>query len=411
MNDFRTLCYGYRKLAASGLVVFVLALALSCGGKADSPAPQERSEDASPKEEPKIAAGSVVTLDDESIRLISLEVSPVAAPGASGLVANGTIAYDANRVSLVAPRAEGRLTVVRTDLGQAVQAGSVLAILESPDVGEARGRVESARANLELAQQGYEREKNLFEQHVSSEKEMLEARAAYLSSRADFDAAEARARALGASAGPESVSGGSYPLLSPIAGTVVERNATPGQIAGPETHLFTVADLRSLWIEVDVYEADADRVRAGSAAAVVTRAIPGESFPGHVTYAGGVVDSATRTVKVRVEVDNQQGRLRPGMYAEVRIEEQSATRAAPPAGDSSVVVSELAVQDLDGQAVVFVPEGVAGRFVARAVTVGPRLPGGLVTILGGLTVGEQVVTRGAFQLKSELLKESFGDDD
>ena len=187
--------------------------------------------------------------------------------------------------------------------------------------------------------------------------------------------------------------------------------APTADIAGPETHLFTVADLRSLWIEVDVYEADADRVRAGSAAAVVTRAIPGESFPGHVTYAGGVVDSATRTVKVRVEVDNQQGRLRPGMYAEVRIEEQSATRAAPPAGDSSVVVSELAVQDLDGQAVVFVPEGVAGRFVARAVTVGPRLPGGLVTILGGLTVGEQVVTRGAFQLKSELLKESFGDDD
>lgn len=360
--------------------------------------------------ERKEGSDSVVTLDSTSLGLAEIEVGTAAASGAVGLVANGTITYDANHVSVVAPRAEGRVSSVRADLGQPVQPGSVLAVLESSDVGQSRGDVERAQATLEVARQSYEREKTLYDQKVTSQKELLEAQAAYRSAQAEFNAARARLRALGALGGSSDVAGGSYTLVSPLAGTVVERNAMPGQIAGPGTNLFTVADLRRVWINVDVYESDVRRVRTGAAATVVTRAMPGETFRGRVTYAGGVVDTATRTLKVRVDVENPGQRLRPGMYAEVRIDAPPGAASIPAAGES-VVVPQLAVQDLNGKTVVFVPAGGPGRFAARTVSVGPQVGGGFVTITSGLRVGDQIVVKGAFQLKSELMKSSFGGDE
>lgn len=354
------------------------------------------------------SADSVVTLDSTSLGLAAIEVRPASAAGAAGLVANGTITYDANHVSMVAPRAEGRVTSVRADLGQSVEQGSVLAILESSDVGQSRGDAERAAATLEVARQTYEREKSLYEQQVASQKEMLEAQAAYRSAQADYNAARARMRALGATGGGSATAGGSYALVAPVAGTVVERNAMPGQIAGPETNLFTVADLRYVWINVDVYESDVRRVRTGAPATVVTRAMPGETFRGSVTYAGGVVDTATRTLKVRVQVENPGKRLRPGMYAEVRIMTPQGISSGQ-SDSAAVVVPDVAVQDLGGKPAVFVPAGPPGRFVARTVTVGPRAGSGFITITSGLRLGESIVVKGAFQLKSELMKASFGE--
>ena len=360
--------------------------------------------------ERKGSLDSVVTLDSTSLGLATIEVRAVPASGSVGLVANGTVTYDANHVSVVAPRAEGRVTAVRADLGQSVRPGSVLAVLESSDVGQSRGDVERTQASLDVAKQNFEREKSLYEQQVTSQKEMLEAQAVYRSAQAEYNAARSRLLALGASGDTSDVAGGSYALVAPVAGTVVERNAMPGQIAGPGTNLFTVADLRHVWINVDVYESDVERVVTGASATIVTRAMPGESFRGRVTYAGGVVDTATRTLKVRVEVENRAQRLRPGMYAEVHIEARPGARAA---GQSTepVVVPEIAVQDINGKPVVFVPAGGPGRFVARAVTVGPQAGGGLVTIMSGLQRGDRVVVQGAFQLKSELMKASFSGDE
>ena len=347
---------------------------------------------------------SVVTLDSTSLTLIDVQLARAGASGAGGLVANGTITFDANHVSVVAPRAEGRVTDVRTDLGAHVAAGTVLAVVESREVGQTRGELEKARAGLEVAQNNYEREKRLYEQSISSQKEMLEAQGAYKTALAEYNSATAQISGLGAQSGQ----GGSYALTSPLAGTVVERNAMRGQIVGPSTNLFTVADLRRVWITVDVYEGDVARVRQGVAAVVSPRALPGETFPGRVTYAGGVVDTSSRTLKVRVEVENRGLRLRPGMFAQVRIETPASPEAA---GAKPIVVPELAVQDLNGKTVVFVPVGAPGRFVARPVLVGLRVGDGFVTISQGLRLGDTVVAKGAFQLRAELLKASFGEDE
>ena len=409
-RDWRALARRRWPLVAVGLAALVLGawIVSHRGQRAEGAEAKGAESGDGVSKEGKEGTDSVVALSTASRRLIEIELTTVSSSGAATLTANGTITYDANHVSVVASRAEGRVVAVRADLGQAVQQGSVLAILESSEVGQTRGELERAQANLEVAKQTYEREKSLYEQQVSSQKEMLEAQAAYRSAQAEYNAARSKIRALGASVDGPDAAGGSFALVSSVAGTVVERNAMPGQIAGPATNLFTVADLRRVWINVDVYESDVRRVRVGAPAKIVTRAMPRQTFRGRVTYAGGVVDTATRTLKVRVEVENMGQRLRPGMYAQVQIETPRGATVTPDSG-ATLLVPELAVQDLDGKSVVFVPGGTPGRFVARAITVGPRLGGGFVPVLSGLRPGDQVVTKGAFQLKSELLKASFGE--
>lgn len=382
-------------LAAGLLLVAAIAwFAWPRGGGTEAPESEagEAAESAT--------ADSIVTLDSTSLRLAELEFAIVGNGGAGGLMANGTITYDANRVSVIAPRADGRVVQVRADLGQQVRAGTTVALLSSPEIGRTRGELERARANLEVARQNYEREQRLYEQSISSQKEAIEAQGEYRSAQAEYNSALAQLRAYGATPGED----GTYAIATPVSGTVVERSAMPGQIAGPETDLFTIADLSRLWITVDVYESDLTRVQNGAAAEVSPQALPGQSFPGRVTYAGGIVDPDSRTFKVRVAVDNPRLVLRPGMFAQVRIQTTSA------ATDSTIVVPQLAVQDLNGKSVVFVVMA-PGRFVARQVTLGGRASGGFVTVARGLRTGDQVVVDGAFRLKAELTKGSFGEDE
>jgi len=382
--------------------LLVIAVAWAIFGRSPAPAdqPGASSEEGSPAA--ASAGDSVVALDTTSERLAGIEPITVGAAKVGVLSANGTITYDGNHVSVVASRAEGRVVSVRTDLGQRVRQGDVLVIVESPEVGETRGTYGRAKAALEVARRNYEREKRLYEQSISSQKEMLEAEGEYRSAEAELNAALAKLKALGASPVGE---GGTFGLASPVGGTVVERHATPGQIAGPSTDLLTVADLRHVWITVDVYEADFTRVKNGVPAKVIPTALR-DTFPGTVTFAGGVVDSLTRTVKVRVEVENETRLLRPGMFAQVYIE-----TPIPAGSDSSVLVPEIAVQEVDARHVVFVPAGAPGRYLAREVVLGPRVGSNTLSVVKGLRRGDSVVARGAFQLKAELIKASFAEED
>lgn len=382
-----------------GLVaaIIVTAVLFTRGGKA-SDATADSAATTAPD---SVAIDSVVTLDTAAQRMAGIAVVTAAGSSRNELVANGTIVYDADRVATVAPRAEGRIVSVRADLGQEVSAGQVLAVIESPDVGQVRGDLERARAAVSVSQRNYEREKRLYEQEISPQKEMLDAEVAYRTAQADYNSALAKLQSYGATSG----TGGSYGLRSAVSGTVVERNASPGLIVGPSTNVFTVADLRHVWITVDVYEADLTRVHRGAAVTVAPTALPGETFQGRVDFAGGVVDSASRTIKVRVTVENESRRLRPGMFAQVRI----AAPAGVPSAES-VALPEVAVQDVNGKQVVFV-QTAPGRFVARPVTVSGAAPGNALLITRGVRAGEQVVTQGAFQLKSELLKATFAGED
>lgn len=393
-RDWRGVARKRWPFIAAGLLALLVAMwAFSGRGPADAGEGETTEEHAE--------QDSVVTLDSAALRLAGIELFTAMPASSDALVANGTITYDANRVATISSRAEARVLTVRADLGQQVAAGTVLALLESSEVGETRGDLERARANMDVTRRNYEREQRLFAQSITSQKDMLEAEGAFRLARADYNSALARLRAVGAGGG----SGATFGLASPISGVIVERNAGPGQVVGPSTNLFVVADLRHVWITVDVYEADLSRVRQGAAVTITPTALGGETFPGRVTYAGGIVDPASRAFKVRVDLDNPGQRLRPGMFAAVRI----TTPVAAPVAGAPPSIPELAVQEMNGKQVVFVARGSTGRFIVREVVLGPRSAGGFVAVTSGLKPGEQVVARGAFQLKAEMLKASFGE--
>jgi cobalt-zinc-cadmium efflux system membrane fusion protein len=289
---------------------------------------------------------------------------------------------------------------MHADLGERVAEGQRLATVESAEISQIRGDLERSRAAADIAKRNYEREKRLYEQNISPQKEMLDAEGLYRTAEADVRGAEAKLRTYGATVGQ----GGSFELSSPIAGTVVERSASPGQIVGPQTNLFTVADLTRVWITIDVYEADFGRLRTGAPVTVVPVALPSASFRGRVRSMGGVVDTTTHTFKVRVVVENPGQQLRPGMFAQVRIEVPGDA-----ARGTSVVVPELAVQDVNGAPAVFVATADSSRFVVRRITVGTRTGNGGLAVTRGLSPQDRIVTKGAFQLKAELMKSSFSE--
>jgi len=190
------------------------------------------------------------------------------------------------------------------------------------------------------------------------------------------------------------------PITSTITGAVLEKALSQGEVVGPEKVLFTVSDLSALWVVIDTYEKDIPRLRIGTAVKISVTAFPDREFGGTISLISDVVDEKTRTVKARVTVDNTAGILKPGMFAKASIDSGKDSSAR-----KVIAVPEEAVF-LDGsERYVFIQEGDE-RFVARRVSVGPA-SGLRIEIKEGLKVGDVVVTRGVFTLKSELKKETL----
>jgi len=342
----------------------------------------------------------VVVLDTAAIRLGGIQVSEVESITTSALLVTGSITFDADRVSHVGSRSDGRIVAVRADLGTRVQRGQALATLESVEVGQIRAEEREAEALLRIARENHAREQRLAEQGISSRKELLEAEAQLRRAEAALHSAEDRLQVLGAS--HDHGAGGQFSLVAPFAGAVVARDASLGEMATPADTLFTVADLSEVWIELDIFERDLSRVQSGQSVAVMVTAYPGKTFPGRIVYVGDVLDPAKRTVRARVEIPNAAGALKPGMFATASIQ---VGGGGPPVA----VVPQDAVQMVEGRRVVFVPGDAPGEFRMIPVEVGQTIDGDRVVILSGIAPGSRVVTAGAFALRSELSKGEIGE--
>ena len=344
------------------------------------------------------AEGAVVALDTAALAMADIRLGAADAVASSILPVTGTITYDANRVSHVGPKTEGRIVGLSAELGSRVRGGQALAIMESADIGAIRVELNETAELAKIARENYERERRLEAQGISSRKEMLNARAELRRAEAALQSATERLRILGAGQGR----GGQFAVTAPFSGIIVEKHASLGEVAGPSDHLFTLADLARLWIELDIFERDLARVAEGQSANVTTAAYPNRVFPGKIVYVGDILDPEKRTVRARVEVPNEGGLLKPGMFARAEIETATGTGTRVP------VVPRGAVQDVGGQTVVWVPGTRPGEFRIRPVQVGAAVDSARVMILSGLEPGERVVIAGAFTLKSELSKGEFG---
>ena len=383
-------------------LVFTIALA-GCG-KDSPPTADAEGASATAKEASAAAAkdahgaSEVVVLDTAGVRLAGIRLDTASTITTSGLAVTGTITYDANRVSHIGARTEGRVVALRVPLGARVSAGQTLALLESPAVGQIRAQEREAEELRGIARENFAREQRLAAQGITSRKELLDAEAELRRTEAALRSAEAQLAALGAGHG----SGGQFGLTAPFAGIVVARDASIGEMASPTDTLFTVADLSRVWIELNVFERDLGRVRVGQSVEVTVTAYLGRTFPGRIVYIGAVLDPEQRTVPARVQLLNADGALKPGMFATASIQVGAG-------GPVVVVVPSDAVQEVDGKTVVFVPGNKPGEFRTVQVEVGEQVSDKRVTIKSGLAAGARIVVAGGFALRSELAKSEIGE--
>ena len=325
------------------------------------------------------------------------------------LLTTGQVDFEQDRLAHVTPRIPGRVEQVQADLGDRIQRGQTLAVIDSIELGQAKSAYLQSQAQEELARQNFKREEGLFAERISSEQEMLAARAAHLEAVARLRNSEETLRLYGLAADQiEALSyeGGQTSLLpvrSPLSGRVVEKHVTVGELVTPERSMFTIADLGHVWIWIDVYEQDLRNVHLEDDVVVSADAFPEETFSGKVSYLSAQVDADTRTVRARIDVDNPEHKLRPGMFVRVTLSDphSDTTDRAP-----SLVVPATAVQRDGEELLVFLPLG-SNRFERREVLVG-RTAGGFTEILSGLDSPVEVVVEGAFLLKSEASKEQMG---
>jgi membrane fusion protein, heavy metal efflux system len=350
-------------------------------------------------------APGAVTMTPAVQKENGIAVAPVKKQRLPGTIsATGKVEVNADRIAHVSPRISGKVVAVRASLGDAVSTGQTLATLDSVELGEALSRYHQSKTRLGLAQSNMERVKVLVEKKIAARKEILQAETEYKTAQTELHTDRERLALYGVPASElngEKLHRPLLPLRSPISGIITEKHAIVGELGDPSKSLYTVADLSSVWVMVDIHEKDLAKVRRGQPAAVTVGAFPELKFKGRVTYIADVVDEASRTVKARVEVSNPGRKLKPEMFATVQL-------ALADDSPAVLAVPEDAVQDLDGKKVVFVADS-ADKFAARTVETG-RASGGLLEILSGLKEGEPFAVKGSFLLKSEIKKGELVDE-
>jgi Cu(I)/Ag(I) efflux system membrane fusion protein len=307
-------------------------------------------------------------------------------PLADTLVVTGEIQPDPLRVAHIASRVSGTVQSVATVLGTRVRRGEVVATLYSPEY-------QAAQTDFLLAHQRVERARAAGNPDVASLESIAQ------SSRR-------RLEVLGSDSTDVSTIHRTHEpipylqLRSPISGVVTEVEAAVGKQVTAGEDLFGMADLSVVWAVVHAYEQDLGRLHAGQQARVRANAYPGREFQGQVTTLEGSIEEETRTLKVRVRIDNSDLVLKPGLFVTARIATGSERQA--------IVLGEAAVQELDGVQVVFITTSDTS-FVARPVRIRP-LGSGLVEIVTGVDPGSRVAVQGAFLVKSQAKKRELEED-
>ncbi|MEQ8837625.1 MAG: efflux RND transporter periplasmic adaptor subunit, partial [Lacipirellulaceae bacterium] len=317
----------------------------------------------------------------------------------------GEVVANQNLTASILPRVPGVVREVKASLGEQLSAGTVLALIDSRELADAQSAYMAARQRTGLARTTALREEKLWKQKITPEQDYLTAKQAYSEAQIVERAAKQKLLALGLSAADikrsESEMDGALTLFlvtAPFDGTVIGKNVAQGDLVDGQTALFKFANLDIVWVMGSVYEKDVSQVHRGQSALVTVPAYPAIEFEGTVTWVSDVIDERTRTLPIRVEVNNGDRLLKPGTFANIALRS--------PTTDQVVAISPMAIQRQGNETIVFVQDG-DGDFVRREVKTGIQTAE-LVEIVEGLKIGDRVVVDGSFILKSELEKAGFG---
>lgn len=364
-------------------------------------------------------SNDVVKISVDAQRRVGIQVQAVVTQQVPReLTVAGQVQIDEEHTSHLGMIADGRITSVDVLPGVAVKTGQHLGDLHSHMVHETVGalaqafaEVDRQRSAVAFATQAQQRYHHLYSIQASSLEE---------SQRSDQDLLQAEKMLIDAETTvrmerehlsellqvkPESLTPNNLynkeliPIRSPIDGVVIARNVTVGQVVATGFEAFAISNLHTVWVTASVNEKDLPLVRVGVPAEVISQGYPGQVFRGRVGMIGDLLDPQTRTVPVRIVIPNPGILLRPGMFASARIAESQT--------DSALFVPEDALQDINGMRVVFTTTD-GTTFKAKTVNVGTRSQG-KVQIVDGLGPQDRVVVKGAFMVKSEMLKGTMGE--
>ena len=352
-------------------------------------------------------AAPIVTLTEAGVVTAQIQIQTVrvgsVGVASAGLEVPAQVEFDPRRVAVVSPRSDGRIERMTVVEGDRVQAGQVLALVNSREFLIAQSDLQQAARRATMLAGGPDA-----------------AGAAAL-----VTAARRRMTLLGVNdAEIRRVESGEDPslylaLTAPFAGSIVKTHLLPGQAVHSGDPVFTVADLSVVDVIAEVPEQSLPMVRVGQGASVVLAAFPAQPFAGRVERLRDELNPETRTVRAVIHVSNGSGRLRPGMFATVRLAvssdaSQLRTPGQPETG--TLMIPDGAVVTDGDKRYVFV-QTAPRTYERREVVIAPVAPPGssvvnseFVLVRSGLRAGEQVVTRGAFTLKSELAKAGLGHD-
>ncbi len=345
------------------------------------------------------AGAEAVVLTEVEIEAVGVRTEIVEHRSLSShLSVMGRVLANQYRMAIVSYPFPARIAEIHVRAGAWVRPGDPLVVLQSEEVGEASSAFYSANADHELARANFERETQLFESGVGARKNLSSAEANFRVAGAALNAAEKKLHVLGFTEEEILVLRETHQvnpiitLFAPISGKVIENDMVLGGLVEEATEILTIMDLSRLWVEADVYEKDIAKIHNGQGVVVSVPAYPGDVFPGVITYVGDILDPDTRTITVRTEVGNTEGKLKPGMFADLNIELSE--------NGTALVVPSSAVLDDEGESLVFVRKD-GNRFEPRHVVVGAR-DNGFIEVTDGLEAGDAVVIDGNFQLKSKL---------
>jgi cobalt-zinc-cadmium efflux system membrane fusion protein len=307
----------------------------------------------------------------------------------------GAVAYNAFKTTPVFSAVGGPVQEILAEPGQNVHGGQTLLTVTSPDYSAARSAFMKARSASQLSDKNFDRAKDLYEHKAIAERDLQQAESDRAQAQADLQSSEDALRALGI-VDPEAMiktppkTTGQIPVPAPVSGQIVERLVGPGQLlqAGA-TQCFTISDMSTVWVLVNVYQNDLALVRIGDGVTITTDAYP-DTFHGKISYIADALDPSTRTLQARIVTENPGNKLKKDMYVTASVQAGALSNALT-VPDASVL------RDAENQPFVYVQTS-ANQFARRLVKIGDSQDGRTL-VQDGLKEGERVVGDGGVFLQ------------
>jgi membrane fusion protein, heavy metal efflux system len=242
------------------------------------------------------------------------------------LTLSGQVSFNENNIVKVFPRSSGQLVESKVTLGDKVSKGQVLATIRSADVAGNYADLNSAEADIAIAKRELDNQQSLYQSGIASEKDYNEAKQNYQKALAAKGKIES---SLNINSGTHSSASGVYTLVSPIDGYIVEKKVNAGDFIRSDMsdNLFTISDLKNVWIWANVFEADISRVNEGEDVQVTTLAFPDKVYNGKIDKISQVLDPENKAMKVRITLSNADLSLKPDMFAKVTVNTKDAQQA------------------------------------------------------------------------------------